>query len=560
MQEDRLNIKRVALEKIGNAIKIYHAKRSHVITGKIPVREFRKALRDGKVETTAPVATEDEYIIQLKTLDDVADEIRAIGGNTGEITVEDFEESIINLIAKLPAPKIEIVSAFGDDGSGETPTLTPLAKPTIKIEKVDSDVVEDEKPKPVALAPPEIIIDFVDSDSDVEEKPTIKPLDKPNIYIAEVSENEEDIPEVVIKKLDAPKIVIAKIDSETGEGEEIEIVQLAMPIIQIEKVDEDIEEDLPVITPLAKPNISVVEVTADIYEEQKPAIKALNTPDIKIEVLDTETDKEPEIIITSLAQPDITIERIEEEPEKEEDPTIQKLRSPEIRIEIDYARDEEAPTVTITKLTEPAIEIVKVIDIAKMRFDNYGIIDANGIVQNRHTWAGKAHSNIVAIADLVNGPNGYCVQDFDTTFPEYPKVLFFSAPHLLSFVGSLNVTDIGSKDTLTVEEIKQYANTLFGGAAYVAFNSDYEEEAYKEDFAYIMADADTYDTTVAKGVLKTPTIDIVPVEVGGEEEPLPVITQLNAPNIQLCIDKEDDTTSILGRAILGKAILGYGGI
>lgn len=612
MANDVLNIKRVTLEKIGNAIKIYHAKRSNTISGKIPVREFAKALRDGTVETTAPVATEDEYIIRLKTLTGLADEVRSIGDTTDEIGVSDLEERIINLMEKLPAPIIEIAMEIVDAGSGETTPPTPLSKPQIKIEKVESDAVEDEKPKPVELDPPEIAIVFIDSDSDVEEEPIITPLDEPSIYIVEVVESEEDTPEVVIKQLDAPKIVIVRVDTEAEEEDEKEPIRLDSPAIEIEKVEEDIEEDIPSITPLGKPNISIVSVTTDNDEEQPPVPQALDKPDVKIEVLETETDKEPEIIITQLDKPDITIEKIIEQPEAEEKPTIQdlgnpnviieieyarddeeqptipkaldepdieieeiteqpeaeeehamqKLGYPEICIEIDYSRDEEEPTITITKLAEPAIEIVSAIGFRKMPFDNRGIIDANGKVQDSNAWSGKAHSNIVAIKDLVNGPDGYCVQDFDTTFPEYPKVLFFSAPRMLAFVGGLNVTDIGNKDTLTVEEIKYFADTLFDGAAYVAFNSDYEEEVYKEDFAYILADADTYELSTSNGVLKTPSISLVAVEVGGEEEEEQKLIKLDTPSIEIYIDGilEDNTTAILGRAILGEAILGNDGI
>ena len=520
MANDVLNIKRVTLEKIGNAIKIYHAKHSHTITGKIPVREFAKVLRDGKVETTAPVATEDEYIIQLKTLTDVADEIRAIGNTTDEIDVKDFEKTIVELVKKLGQPEIKIKSVEYE-GLDDKPTQNTLGKPDITIVTITGYVEEDTQPITVLDVPD---IDIMPIEILVEEVKPIRQLETPSIDIIPILDvSTEDVVEVV--QLALPSIDVIEI---TFASEEITVQVLATPSIDILDINK-IEEEEITQTTLGTPQIDIL----DVYfgETSEPAVEQLQEPSINIE----------EVMVTVETTPSY------------------QLGEPKIDI-FGFSVEIEPPIIQIKQLDTPSIEIVEIIGIEKMPFDNYGIIDANGKVQDSHTWAGKAHSNIVAIKDLVNGPNGYCVQDFDTTFPEYPKVLFFSAPHLLSFVGSLNVTDIGSKDTLTVEEIKQYANTLFGGAAYVAFNSDYEEEAYKEDFAYIMADADTYDTTVAKGVLKTPTIDIVPVEVGGEEEPLPVITQLNAPNIQLCIDKEDDTTSILGRAILGKAILGYGGI
>lgn len=560
MEKDLLKIKRVTLQKIGNAIRIFHAKRSHTIQGNIPVREFAKALRDGKVETTAPLATEEEYLIQSKTLTDVADVVRDIGGATSEILVKDLEGRIINLIVNLSTPIIEIVEEEGDGDIGEEPTIPPLKKPTIKIVKVDSDVEEEEEPKPVALDAPKIVIEYVDSDADIEEEPIIQPLDKPNISIVKVEQEEEEKPDEGIKSLSTPQIAIVKVDSETGGDIEPEIAHLDKPSIKIEKVVDDVVEEPPVITPLGKPIIAVIKVSTDIEEEEKPEISALKSPEIRIEISETETDKEPEIVITSLMQPKITIEEIEEEDYEEPSPMIPELRHPEILIEIDYAQDEEEEVPTIANLKEPSIEIVQIIDIAKMPFNNYGIIDYNGRVLDSHTYAGKAHSNIVAIKDLVNGPDGYCVQDFDILFTEYPKVLFFFAPHLRAFVNSLNVTDIGNKDALTVEEIKYYADTFADGAEYVAFNSDFEDEP-AEDFAYIIANAETYDTTEAKGVLKTPTITLVPVEVGVEEEPAPVITQLAQPKIQIFVEKpDDDTTAILGKAILGKAILGNSGI
>lgn len=119
----------------------------------------------------------------------------------------------------------------------------------------------------------------------------------------------------------------------------------------------------------------------------------------------------------------------------------------------------------------------------KLSFTENGVIDANGTVQTSGSaYAEKHHTNIVALSDLIDGLDGYCVGHFDT-YTHYPKILFFSDGSLSSFISGLTASQIGNKETLTAAEIQALAKNV-SGATHVAFNSDYESG--EQDSLYII--------------------------------------------------------------------------
>ena len=122
----------------------------------------------------------------------------------------------------------------------------------------------------------------------------------------------------------------------------------------------------------------------------------------------------------------------------------------------------------------------------QLSFAENGIIDATGTVQTSGSaYIEKHHTNIVALADLIDGPDGYCVGHFDT-YTHYPKILFFSDDSLSSFISGLTASQIGNKETLTAAEIQALAKNV-SGATHVAFNSDYESGGM--DLVYILTDS-----------------------------------------------------------------------
>ena len=109
--------------------------------------------------------------------------------------------------------------------------------------------------------------------------------------------------------------------------------------------------------------------------------------------------------------------------------------------------------------------------VVKNTFGNKGYIDNSGnLVDNVNAAYEKYHSDMFNINELANGPGGYCVGAFDSSYNEYPKICFFADNTLGSFIKGVFVNE-GVGDTLTVEQIRAYAN----GAKYVIFNSDTEK-------------------------------------------------------------------------------------
>lgn len=221
---------------------------------------------------------------------------------------------------------------------------------------------------------------------------------------------------------------------------------------------------------------------------------------------------EPDYSIVRLATPVIELVEIEDgvnEPDEPEEPDVP---------------DEP----TIVKLATPVIKLIDVTDGAvKLPFDNYGYINNDGVIVPS-SGLGRKYSDLIAISDLANGPDGHCVQDFDI-FETYPKVLFFSGDTTDTFIRGFTRTEIGDKDTLTVAEIKALAATV-DGATYVAFNSDYEDEVWAEDCVYVVKGAVTVKPVVTVK-LDTPIIRLEEVE---PEEPIaPTSVKLQTPVIYL---------------------------
>ena len=261
-----------------------------------------------------------------------------------------------------------------------------------------------------------------------------------------------------------------------------------------------------------------------------------------------------EPITIKLATPVIAL--IEETESEPDEPQFIKLATPIISLYEEIESEPEEPDIPdepiTVKLATPEIKLIDVTDNAvKMTFDNYGYIDFTGTIVSSNM-GGKGYSDIVAISDLANGPDGHCVQDFDLSYNEYPKVLFFSDTSISSFISGFTVEEIGNKDVLTAAEIKSLAESV-PGAMYVAFNSDYEEEQ-AEDCVYIVKDALTFKPIVTEK-LATPVIELVEIEDGGEvkpEEPevpeTPITTKLATPYIELVVvedtggeDSDDDS-------------------
>ena len=137
---------------------------------------------------------------------------------------------------------------------------------------------------------------------------------------------------------------------------------------------------------------------------------------------------------------------------------------------------------------------VELIGISKRHFIHAGFITSQGVVDDSTmNGTGKAHTDIILIDILADGPEGHCVQDFDTYYT-YPKVLFFSGDTLDTFISGVTRDEFGDKDVLTVAEIKALAPSH---ATHVAFNSDYEEEASIEDFVYVRGTSLELDATLS---------------------------------------------------------------
>ena len=297
-----------------------------------------------------------------------------------------------------------------------------------------------------------------------------------------------------VVKLQTP--IVYLYDDSSGEPD-YSIVKLATPIVYLYDSESE-EPDIP-----EEPDVP--------ENPEEPITVKLTTPIIElIEIEDG--GSEPDVP----EEPDV--------PDVPEEPTIVKLETPVIYIEIVEDGTENPEEPTIVKLATPIIKLIDVTDGAvKLTFDNYGYISNDGFVVKNGNGSGRHYSNLIAISDLANGPDGYCVQEFDT-YEEYPKVLFFSGNSMDTLIRGFTRTEIGDKDTLTVEDIKALAATV-DGEMYVAFNSDYEDEFKKEDYVYVVEGAITVKPIVAVK-LDTPVVELV-------EPDEPTKTKLATPIIGL---------------------------
>lgn len=321
MANNELPIKLITLKKIADAIKHHQAKQNHIINVNIPVRELAKALRYGTVSTTAPVATEEIYKIQLQTLVDVADVVRDITGTMGEIAVKDLEGRILNLSTTLDTPQIEIVDPniggdeeddgirrlerpqiviLGGDIEEETPPEDKRVLDTPHIAIIDPDAAEEETPG-IVLRPldaPYITIRGIEGegDGDDEQHEPI-PLDQPQIYIVGGDVHEEEQKPDDVRQLTAPIIYIASPDA-TDTPEEPEVTQqLSAPTITIANPNAvDGEITTPTITPLAQPQIVLGWIIDDPFNPEIPTITALEKPTIIIDEFKDVSTNTPAIL------------------------------------------------------------------------------------------------------------------------------------------------------------------------------------------------------------------------------------------------------------------------
>ena len=115
----------------------------------------------------------------------------------------------------------------------------------------------------------------------------------------------------------------------------------------------------------------------------------------------------------------------------------------------------------------------------------------------------KHYTDILAIDDLRDSKYGYCVKNFDTTYNEYPKILFFAGDSLETFIKGFTVSEIGNKKTLTASAIKNIATGVLG-ATHVAFNSDYEADINSlEDVVYAIDGTNDYLELETRPLIKT---------------------------------------------------------
>lgn len=529
-------IRRTTLKKIADAVRTVKS-----ITGDIPVSELAKALKGEAISTTAPVATDEWYSIERQTLVDIADFIRSLGGKTDEIDVSDLEIRILNILTQLDKPIIVVYTE--DITHAETP-------------EVPSNPIVIQLHQPTITS----YIEYITGGNEpiIPDEPIIIQLTKPSIekYAEVLGESEQpEIPaEPIVVQLHQPKLTAYnEILAEPDEPEipdAIITIQLHQP--KISKYTEDIakpEEPTipngPIVIHLYKPEITAYNEIIAIPDEPTipngPIVIQLHTPVINgyNEEIQTEEPSIPnEPIVIQLNKPvinaynefvfgeSVVLGKVAlgscvlggvVKPSIPNDPIVIQLHNPEINAYNEVVEDEEheIPNDPITiQLQKPVITKYSEFGLGKsavlgkvvigscvlggavrMTFANDGVINSKGEIVMQGGY-GKAHSDIVALTDIANGPGGHCVQDFDVSYTNYPKVVFFSGTYISDFLGGYTVDQFGYKDSLTAEEIQAMAAN-FAGATHVAFNSDFEEEG-TEDHVYIYASAQTYNPYIRK--------------------------------------------------------------
>lgn len=325
-----------------------------------------------------------ENIIARKTLEKVADEVRAFDGTTGKILIGQLAKRILELSESPDIPDIPvtvklatpIIALYDDDGIIEPDkpnteynttailgkailgfailgnaiddgtTLVKLATPVIHLY---DDTTGEPDYVLVKLATP--VIALYDDSVIEPDAPTVIQLTTPIIALYD----ETDEPKVTVKQLATSVIHLEEVTEETVE-------QLATPIIYLEEITEDSGDDEPTEPTIVQLATSVIYLETNVtklgtpviyfYEEEEeepdvpiipePTVDQLATPVIYLEVIEDETD-EPEVTVKQLDTSAIYLEKIV---------TVKQLYASVIYLE------RVEPEATAIQLATPVIELV----------------------------------------------------------------------------------------------------------------------------------------------------------------------------------------------------------
>ena len=503
MVKDRCRIQTETSRGISKGIRIYHLKRSRQIKGNIPIREWADALRYGVIKTQAPESDTEEQIISLGTLTNVADTVRDIGGTKEGILVKDLEKTITNLLEVLERPEAWIESvSFGAEVKPE------------EVPRVDSPIVglyivtqkEQTKPIVMQLSAPIVKIEYVVGKEN--EEIIANQLPAPEVKLFSVVEDVEE--DVVTRQLPAPTVEMHRVTE--AETPVVTIVHLAMPNVSIEQVEEkevQIEEAV-----LSAPVVDIYGVTK--REESIQRELTLDAPNVTIKSVREKDDVGGEVyylsapvveLLEAVAKDVVTAEivnnlnapnvRFFAVTEHFEEPSKElKLDAPEVNL-----LSVKCPEIEITNdgtLMSPAVSLLSATIYEKEREENR--LGSPRVTLKSVTEKG---SDVVIEAKPLQSPKDLKIDNV-TVAENITKQQYLPAPQvILSFQ---HIKDFGAPSTVTLQE---------------------------------------------------PKVTILWAYVGAEAtEPGHFDNQLPAPIVDIYTVESANDTAVLGKAILGLAVLG----
>ena len=487
------SIKRKTLSNISEGIKGFHAKRGNIITGEIPVEEFRDALIYGVVKTNEPLATLELYATELDVFRDLADAARDIEGSENKILIELLGKRIFELLERLDAPSIVLkdVTFVPEQVEG----LRSLNAPSILISGIEF-IKEDEDASTVLDRPQILLVDleFVSDVSQSEEQ-----LKSPTISTFEIAFKEYGDVEYI--RLREPSIVIAS--AVYSEDEKETSVQLTAPCLGVVEVVYEKEKQEAYV--ISSPEINLYDI--EKVNEPQDKIKSLSISRIGIINVYTEVEEEPESVELKATDIDVVeITLVSDDGEQ-----THRLGKPNISVKsITYVKEVEErarldePSISLMyveftkEVVEESVQLVAPICKIEHIDVDFGITDEN--VQLKRLDISLVDISFIVENDYSLPLDEPVIQLEDINYQEVSKNFNLESPEI--FVGNISYTS-PPKDNVT--QLK-----------------------YTEiQIAYFWFDAEKVD-----GRLSAPDIETTEIRL------------------------LDNTGAVLGSAILGIAILG----